>query len=338
MKKTKAVERATVKKRKASAPSDSSAPKRMKKLTSSFANPIDAVPISSMPSKEIVPFDEEYVIPSESDEENPSTASSEQMDEEIEVDKIPSTPRVSSPMPQFTAEEAGVEEMEDEDVDIGCTTPVMNDDFWESQHPNSPLFTPLQQIPQSPATTVQMGSDEAHEEIPTTSAEENENEELKTQAATKKEPEIPQPEEPEIAILEVVMQLTDTPLPKPKDPLSRKKKFKANDFFGEHVFFTDYNPYDSARIRKRRFWTASQANFYSSVLFNKDKVFDHEHIPHVDMESLLCFVPVLSVLYDAGLLNFCTDICDWNEELILQFYATLHITGDSEDVNVGNMP
>ena len=53
----------------------------------------------------------------------------------------------------------------------------------------------------------------------------------------------------------------------------------------------------------------------------------------MDMESLPCFGPVLSVLYDAGLLNFCTDICDWNEELILQFYATLHITGDSEDVN-----
>ena len=50
-------------------------------------------------------------------------------------------------MPQFTAEEAGVEEIEkeEEDVDIGCTTPVMNDDFWESQHPNTPLFTPIQQ-------------------------------------------------------------------------------------------------------------------------------------------------------------------------------------------------
>ena len=57
-------------------------------------------------------------------------------------------------MPQFTAEEAGVEEKEeDEDVDIGCTTPVLNDDFWESQHPNSRLFTPLQQIPQSPVPT-----------------------------------------------------------------------------------------------------------------------------------------------------------------------------------------
>ena len=71
----------------------------------------------------------------------------------------------------------------DEDVDIGCTTLVLNDDFWESQHPNSPL---LQQIPQSPVTTVQMGSDEphatpsVHEEIPATSADELVIEELKT--------------------------------------------------------------------------------------------------------------------------------------------------------------
>ena len=51
------------------------------------------------------------------------------------------------------------------------------------------------------------------------------------------------------------------------------------------------------------------------------------------MESLSCFEPVLSVLHDAGLLNFCSDICDWNKELILQFYAMLHIIGNSEDVN-----
>ena len=130
MKKTKAAERAVVKKRKAATASDSSAQKKMKPLTSSFANPIDVVPISTMPSKDLVPFDEEYVIPSGSDEETPSAAMSEQMDEEIEVDEIPSTPVVSSPVHQFTAEEAGVEEIEDEDVDIGCTTPVMNDDFW----------------------------------------------------------------------------------------------------------------------------------------------------------------------------------------------------------------
>ena len=134
VKKTKAAERVAVKKRKASTASDSLAPKTMKPLTSSFENPIDAIPVSSMPSKDLVPFDEEYVIPSGSDEEIPSAASSEQLDEEIEADAIPSTPIVSSPMPQFTTEEAGVQEMSDveEDVDIGSTTPVMIDDFWES--------------------------------------------------------------------------------------------------------------------------------------------------------------------------------------------------------------
>ena len=76
--KTKAAERAAVmKKRKASTSSDSSAPKKMKSLTSLFANPIDVVPISTMPSKDLVPFDEDYVIPSESDKESPSAASSE---------------------------------------------------------------------------------------------------------------------------------------------------------------------------------------------------------------------------------------------------------------------
>ena len=84
-----------------------------------------------MPSKEIVPFGVEYVIPSESDEEDPSAATSEQIDEEIEVDNVTSTPLVSSPMPQFTTEEVGVEEIydEEEDVDIGCSTPVLNDDY-----------------------------------------------------------------------------------------------------------------------------------------------------------------------------------------------------------------
>ena len=61
---------------------------------------------------------------------------------------------------------------------------------------------------------------------------------MEAQGATEEEPEIPQPEEPDIAIPEVVMQLNDTPLPKPKDPFSRKQKFKANDFI-EHVFFED---------------------------------------------------------------------------------------------------
>ena len=73
--------------------------------------------------------------------------------------------------------------------------------------------------------------------------------------------------------------------------------------------------------------------FLFFTAFQQRQSFEHEHIPHVDMESMPCFSPVLSVLHDAGLLNFCSDIVDWNEELILQFYAMLHITGYVDDIN-----
>jgi hypothetical protein len=33
------------------------------------------------------------------------------------------------------------------------------------------------------------------------------------------------------------------------------------------------------------------------------------------------------------LLNLVTDVCDWNEELILQFYATLHLSGEVDDIH-----
>ena len=61
-------------------------------MKNSIDNPIDVVPLSSMPSKELVPYGEEYHIPEESAEEDPSAASTEQMDEEIEVETFTSTP------------------------------------------------------------------------------------------------------------------------------------------------------------------------------------------------------------------------------------------------------
>ena len=80
-----------------------------------------------------------------------------------------------------------------------------------------------------------MGSEETHptasvhEEIPATSAEETAAaaEQPTTQTATEEELEIPQPEEPAIEIPEVVTQLTDTPLPKPKGPILTQAKVQG---------------------------------------------------------------------------------------------------------------
>ena len=87
-------------------------------------------------------------------------------------------------------------------MDIGSTTPILNDDYWESHHPNSPLYTPLQQIPQSPVQTkeIHTGSEEHQaslltilEEVPATSADDYLAEEMETQAAADDiAPEIPQ--------------------------------------------------------------------------------------------------------------------------------------------------
>ena len=99
------------------------------------------------------------------------------------------------------------------------------------------------------------------------------------------------------------------------------------------MYLTSENPYDKLRIRQRKFWTRNQLNYYASVLSGRKKIFPHTHIPHYDMEEISCFAPIINVLHEAGLLPLCTDIGDWNTDIILQFYATLHISGDPKDVN-----
>ena len=47
--------------------------------------------------------------------------------------------------------------------------------------------------------------------------------------------------------------------------------------------------------------------------------------------GLPCLEEALDCFRDAGLLKFVTDKEHWNEELLLQFYATLHIRGYNRD-------
>ena len=48
--------------------------------------------------------------------------------------------------------------------------------------------------------------------------------------------------------------------------------------------------------------------------------------------GLPCLEEALDCFRDVGLLNFVTDKEHWNEELLLQFYATLHIRGYYRDI------
>ncbi|KAI4988326.1 hypothetical protein ZWY2020_029956 [Hordeum vulgare] len=120
---------------------------------------------------------------------------------------------------------------------------------------------------------------------------------------------------------------------KPHQPFSKRPKFQKEAFYEERQYFTGENPYDKLHIRHRKFRTRNLLNYYASMLCGRNKIFHHTHIPHCDMEEIPCFTPVLNVLHDAGLLPFRTSIGDWNTDIIFQFYATLHISGDPNDIN-----
>ena len=54
----------------------------------------------------------------------------------------------------------------------------------------------------------------------------------------------------------------------------------------------------------------------------------------LDSEAIVglpCLEEALNCFCDAGLLEFVTDKEHWNEDLLLQFYATLHICGYNRD-------
>jgi hypothetical protein len=95
----------------------------------------------------------EYEIPHADEEgiETHSAATTELVDEEVEVEHDASLLQAMSRMPSpapMTEEHAtastGSGDETEEVVDIyGATTPPIIDDFWETHHPNSPLTTPL---------------------------------------------------------------------------------------------------------------------------------------------------------------------------------------------------
>ena len=53
----------------------------------------------------------------------------------------------------------------------------------------------------------------------------------------------------------------------------------------------------------------------------------------MDMEDIPCFNNALQDLHHAKLLQFCSECIHWNKELVLQFYATLYVSGDPMDIN-----
>lgn len=104
-------------------------------------------------------------------------------------------------------------------------------------------------------------------------------------------------------------------------------KFNEEKVARERRLFKGANPYDSPCTN--RFWTDTQHLYYTVVLFNQNRGFPHSRIVLEAMEKLPCFDELTEAFHSVGLLQFICDEEHLNEEIILQFFATLHISGNN---------
>jgi hypothetical protein len=115
---------------------------------------------------------------------------------------------------------------------------------------------------------------------------------------------------------------------------SKIPAFNISSFQKDKQFFSMNNPYHKDRTASsRRFWSIEQQIYYLQVLCNKYCLFHHQCINLAEMQKLRCFNQVLESIDVVGLMNVVNFHQYLNEELVLQFYATLFVSGDPKDSN-----
>ncbi|KAI4997073.1 hypothetical protein ZWY2020_052415 [Hordeum vulgare] len=335
VKKTRAAEN-EAKKRKVSSAEENTEAKCLKALEDNA--PLDPVPLNVAPSYEMVTFEDQEKGP---DEEMKDVASEEHTDEEIRIDDSPqpSVPQATNAQGSAPpADDSGsvTKQAEEEQSEIPqadeIQSPEKNPQIEDQADPTPPpeqdLLTQAQNEPiPSPEQNPQQDAapDAQADEIPHPEDDAEENAPDQDNAFVVLNPET--------AIVVSPPVPSQNLQPMQCQPFSKRPKFQKENFFEERMYFIGENPYDKPQIRHLKFWTRTQLNYYASVLCGRNKIIQHMHIPHVELEAIPWLVPVLNFLHEAGLLPMCSDISDWNSEPILQFYATLHICGDPEDIN-----
>ena len=75
-----------------------------------------------------------------------------------------------------------------------------------------------------------------------------------------------------------------------------------------------------------------QAIYYCRILCFKDRIFEHNILDFfVELEVLPCFHRIIDQLDQLHLKRFLRFNHGWNREIILQFYATLYVSGNLND-------
>ncbi|KAI5011983.1 hypothetical protein ZWY2020_024117 [Hordeum vulgare] len=255
------------------------------------------------------------------DEEMKDAASEEHTDEEIHIDDNPQPFIPQKDNVQASAAPA--------DETASATKP---DEEEQTENPQADEIQRFEQNSQDEEQADPTPPTEQEEAIPQPDAQPEQAPQPDAQQTPSPQPEvptaeIPHPEEnaeenapaqnnafimlnPETAIVVSPPIPQQNLKPVQRQPFSKRPKFQKDNFFEERMYFIGENPYDKPQMRHLKFWTRTQMNYYASVLCGRNKIFQHRHIPHVELEAIPCLEPVLSVLHDAGLLPMCSDISD----------------------------
>lgn len=118
----------------------------------------------------------------------------------------------------------------------------------------------------------------------------------------------------------------------PAEDGPRGPKFIEQDHRSKLAFFGTI-PYEGERIALSfRFRMKEHAIYYARILYYKNRIFKHKVLDFVEIEQIPCFHQTIERIEQAFLKGFPYFNHGWNREIILQFYATLYISGDEGEM------
>ncbi|RCV19281.1 hypothetical protein SETIT_3G371800v2 [Setaria italica] len=103
-------------------------------------------------------------------------------------------------------------------------------------------------------------------------------------------------------------------------PSDELKRLRSRNHYEGHRTATD-----------RRFWSIEQQDLYTSI-YSRAKLFDMKWIDWEHIDSIDQFACVREQCAHLGLEQIISYHCDWNSELIKQFYSTVHISADKSSM------
>ncbi|CAN6338768.1 unnamed protein product [Urochloa humidicola] len=134
------------------------------------------------------------------------------------------------------------------------------------------------------------------------------------------------------AVESVIEVLEENELPpvapvRPHDPVNymrapsdELKRLRSRNHYEGHRTATD-----------RRFWSIEQQDLYTSI-YSMAKVFDMKWTDWEHIDSIHQFACVREQCANLGLEQIMSYRCDWDSELIRQFYATVHISANKSSM------